>query len=136
MQHPQGGAHAGGEGQRNQICSHGVPPSVAVVGVSMGLVALASCGSKATDQTAGEIPIEMLPDTQPVASQNLGPEMAASDSVPDSLSSFAPKKGEVSDTYPLEIQPVGKVEPSDTIYDTPSAAEPEQVDSVASESPR
>ena len=43
--------------------------AVAVVGVSMGLVALASCGSKATDLKAGEIPIEMLPDTLSIESQ-------------------------------------------------------------------
>ena len=60
--------------------------AVAVVGVSMGLVALASCGSKATDQTAGEIPIEMFPDTLRDTSQPIDPKMAATDSITDTLS--------------------------------------------------
>lgn len=104
--------------------------AVAVVGVSMGLVALASCGSKATDQTAGEI--EIAPDTLPITSQSIDPKMAASDSITDTLSTFDVIKREIRDTYLIEIQPVGKVEPPDTVSDAPSVSEPEQADSVAS----
>ena len=103
--------------------------AVAVVGVSMGLVALASCGSKTT---AGEVPIEMLPDTLPVTSQSIDPKMAATDSIADTLSTFDVVKGEVRDINLIEVQPVGKVEPPDTVSDALSVPEPEQVDSVAS----
>ena len=48
--------------------------AVAVVGVSMGLAALAACHGKASNQTAGEV--DIIPDTLLEASHTVAPDVA------------------------------------------------------------
>ena len=59
--------------------------AVAVVGVSMGLAALTSCGGKASSQDAGEMIID--PDTISEATHTVAPHVADTKDVPDTLSS-------------------------------------------------
>ena len=62
--------------------------AVAVVGVSMGLVAMASCESKKAAPDSGS-------ETVSVVSQTVDNKAADIDSVPDTLSTFDPRRGEL-----------------------------------------
>ena len=68
--------------------------AVAVVGVSMGLAAMASCGGKASNQTAGEA--DIIPDTLSQITPAAAPCATDPDTVPDTIfQTDVPVTGEI-----------------------------------------